>query len=164
MVVFTCGACGDTVKKPKVAQHYQTKCTNCWVLTCMDCGKDFEGEAYQSHTRCAGWPDEAWVHMFCLMEVFKSHLSERVREGVGWLTNGWPEPADCHRSCISEAEKYQGDLFQGTKNAVSKGAAKQEKWLEVSVDMMYARPGDKGQIFIVQSLTVATAFLMWRRR
>eukprot|EP00911_Craspedida_sp_UC1_P002522 UC1_evm1s1873 len=49
----------------------------------MDCGKDFEGDAYKSHT-----------------------------------------------SCISEAQKYQGSLFQGVRNSVSKGAAKQERWVE----------------------------------
>lgn len=40
------------------------KCRSCWVLTCVDCSKDFKGEEYRTHT-----------------------------------------------SCISEAEKYQGNTF-----------------------------------------------------
>ena len=65
MVTFTCDACQDSVKKPKVEQHRQ-RCRNCWYLSCVDCSKTFEGDAYKQHT-----------------------------------------------SCISEAEKYQGHLYQG---------------------------------------------------
>jgi hypothetical protein len=27
-------------------------CLACWVLTCVDCSKDFEGEAFRAHTSC----------------------------------------------------------------------------------------------------------------
>ncbi len=54
MVVFCCNACGESVKKNKVQQHYEQKCRSCHVLSCMDCGKDFVGEEYQSHTRFVG--------------------------------------------------------------------------------------------------------------
>jgi len=52
MVSFTCNACGQTVKKAKVEKHYQTECRDCTVLSCLDCGKDFYGDEYASHTSC----------------------------------------------------------------------------------------------------------------
>lgn len=52
MVVFTCNTCGESVKKTAVEKHYMTKCRNCEVLSCMDCGKDFHGDAYKEHTSC----------------------------------------------------------------------------------------------------------------
>lgn len=52
MVVFICNACGNSIKKNKVEKHYQTECPDCSVLSCIDCGKDFVGDAYQQHTSC----------------------------------------------------------------------------------------------------------------
>ena len=52
MVSFTCNVCGQTVKKSKVEKHYQTECRDCTVLSCLDCGKDFYGDDYASHTSC----------------------------------------------------------------------------------------------------------------
>lgn len=40
MVVFTCNACGEAVKKAQVEKHVNI-CRNCQCLSCMDCGKDF---------------------------------------------------------------------------------------------------------------------------
>ena len=51
MVSFTCQACQETVKKNKVDAHCR-KCRACWVLTCLDCNKDFAGEAFREHVRC----------------------------------------------------------------------------------------------------------------
>uniref|UniRef100_G3MLN0 Uncharacterized protein n=1 Tax=Amblyomma maculatum TaxID=34609 RepID=G3MLN0_AMBMU len=52
MVVFTCNACGDSLKKNQVEKHYYTKCRSCNVLTCIDCNKDFWGDAYKEHIKC----------------------------------------------------------------------------------------------------------------
>lgn len=52
MVVFTCNACGDSLKKNQVEKHYMTVCRRCEVLSCVDCGKDFWGDEYQKHTKC----------------------------------------------------------------------------------------------------------------
>uniref|UniRef100_A0A8C8S2J0 Ly1 antibody reactive n=1 Tax=Pelusios castaneus TaxID=367368 RepID=A0A8C8S2J0_9SAUR len=51
MVVFTCSACGESVKKGQVEKHVNI-CRNCQCLSCMDCGKDFWGEDYKSHVKC----------------------------------------------------------------------------------------------------------------
>lgn len=83
MVSFTCDACGNTVRKNQVEKHYQTKCRSCSVLSCIDCGVDFPGDTYVTHT-----------------------------------------------SCITEAEKYQGNLYQA-KDKENKGQAKQKEWLKV---------------------------------
>jgi len=52
MVYFTCGTCGEQVKKPQVEKHYTQKCRNCNLLTCIDCLKDFYGDEYKSHNQC----------------------------------------------------------------------------------------------------------------
>ncbi|XP_033757472.1 cell growth-regulating nucleolar protein-like [Pecten maximus] len=52
MVVFTCNACGDSLKKNQVESHYLGKCRRCEVVSCVDCGKDFWGNDYQNHTKC----------------------------------------------------------------------------------------------------------------
>ncbi len=52
MVFFTCNACGSSVKKNQVEKHWQNECPNCEILSCIDCGKDFHGDEYASHTKC----------------------------------------------------------------------------------------------------------------
>jgi len=52
MVYFTCGTCGEQIKKPQVEKHYTQKCRNCTMLTCIDCLKDFYGDEYKKHNQC----------------------------------------------------------------------------------------------------------------
>jgi len=40
------------LKKPMVEKHYTQKCRACYVLTCIDCLKDFEGDDYKTHNTC----------------------------------------------------------------------------------------------------------------
>ncbi|XP_066429380.1 cell growth-regulating nucleolar protein isoform X2 [Eleutherodactylus coqui] len=51
MVVFTCNACGESLKKGQVEKHLAI-CRNCQCLSCIDCGKDFWGEDYKTHLKC----------------------------------------------------------------------------------------------------------------
>ncbi|NWU56215.1 LYAR protein, partial [Dromas ardeola] len=51
MVVFTCNACGESVKKAQVEKHVNI-CRSCQCLSCMDCGKDFWGDDYKEHVKC----------------------------------------------------------------------------------------------------------------
>ena len=82
MVSFICDACGNTVKKTQVEKHYTTVCRGCSVLSCLDCGVNFPGDAYLAHT-----------------------------------------------SCVTEAEKYQGNLYQA-RDKENKGEVKQKEWLK----------------------------------
>ncbi|XP_034478925.1 uncharacterized protein C16C10.8 [Drosophila innubila] len=53
MVFFTCNICGESVKKPAVEKHYQTRCRGKTKnVSCMDCLKDFYEEEYVAHTKC----------------------------------------------------------------------------------------------------------------
>lgn len=52
MVVFSCGQCGEALKKAQVEKHYQTRCRKNNVFSCIDCGKDFWGTDYEQHTKC----------------------------------------------------------------------------------------------------------------
>ena len=51
MVFFICDACGESVKRGMVQKHV-AKCRSCWVLSCVDCLKTFEGDAYLTHMAC----------------------------------------------------------------------------------------------------------------
>ncbi|NXC39090.1 LYAR protein, partial [Penelope pileata] len=51
MVVFTCSACGESVKKAQVEKHVNV-CSRCECLSCMDCGRDFWGDDYKDHVKC----------------------------------------------------------------------------------------------------------------
>eukprot|EP01066_Platyproteum_vivax_P016658 Platyproteum_vivax@DN7193_c0_g1_i2.p1 len=60
MVSFTCDACQDVVKKPKVENHCATKCRNAWVFTCVDCSVAFQGYEYQKHDSCITETQKYW--------------------------------------------------------------------------------------------------------
>lgn len=64
MVSFICDACGNTVKKTQVEKHYTTVCRNCSVLSCLDCGVDFPGDAYLAHTSCVTEAEKYQGHLF----------------------------------------------------------------------------------------------------
>ena len=64
MVSFTCDACGQTVRKNQVEKHYQNQCRSCSVLSCIDCGKDFPGDAYKSHTSCISEAEKYQGHLY----------------------------------------------------------------------------------------------------
>jgi len=51
MVYFSCGACGEPLKKPQVEKHL-FKCRGCVTLSCLDCMKDFHGDEYKTHNQC----------------------------------------------------------------------------------------------------------------
>mmetsp|Transcript_38348 Transcript_38348/g.80574 ORF Transcript_38348/g.80574 Transcript_38348/m.80574 type:complete len:346 (-) Transcript_38348:395-1432(-) len=51
MVFFICEVCNESLKKNKVETHSNT-CRNCWIFSCLDCGKHFEGQDYRAHTSC----------------------------------------------------------------------------------------------------------------
>lgn len=52
MVFFTCGQCGEALKKAQVEKHFMTRCRQNNVFSCIDCGKDFWGKDYEQHTKC----------------------------------------------------------------------------------------------------------------
>jgi cell growth-regulating nucleolar protein len=51
MVFFVCETCNESLKKNKVETHSYS-CRNCWVLTCVDCNKQFTGDTYAAHNAC----------------------------------------------------------------------------------------------------------------
>merc|ERR1711931_468869 len=64
MVSFICDACGNTAKKTQVEKHYTTACRNCSVLSCLDCGVDFPGDAYLNHTSCVTEAEKYQGHLY----------------------------------------------------------------------------------------------------
>jgi len=51
MVFFTCGGCGESLKKNRVDKH-AASCRSCAYVTCIDCSKDFWENDYRLHTSC----------------------------------------------------------------------------------------------------------------
>jgi cell growth-regulating nucleolar protein len=47
---FYCDVCGDSIKKPKVAQHCM-QCRNA-TFTCIDCSRPFDQSTVHGHTSC----------------------------------------------------------------------------------------------------------------
>lgn len=50
MVSFSCGCCGDVVKKPKVLSHAKQCGSQCF--SCIDCQVQFTLDSVQGHTQC----------------------------------------------------------------------------------------------------------------
>ncbi|KAI9593284.1 hypothetical protein BDF19DRAFT_415658 [Syncephalis fuscata] len=50
MVSFVCNYCQDTIKKPKLDQHFN-RCPNA-SFSCVDCSTDFYGTEYRTHITC----------------------------------------------------------------------------------------------------------------
>jgi len=80
MVVFECGKCNESVKKPKLEKHLQM--CRAEYVSCIDCNQRFTWDTWAQHT-----------------------------------------------SCISEAQKYQGNLYQAKENS-NKGQVKQDAWTD----------------------------------
>uniref|UniRef100_A0A182T8N4 Uncharacterized protein n=1 Tax=Anopheles maculatus TaxID=74869 RepID=A0A182T8N4_9DIPT len=51
MVFFICNHCGESMKKQVVSNHAY-RCRGQINVSCMDCNKDFYGQAYVAHTTC----------------------------------------------------------------------------------------------------------------
>ena len=49
MVFFSCAACGEQVKKPKMDKHLSFCRTQ--KLSCIDCCVDFDRNTYKSHNK-----------------------------------------------------------------------------------------------------------------
>ena len=83
-------ACAAPVHLSCLRKWYEAR--GDWVtLACMDCGKEFEGEAYKQHV-----------------------------------------------SCMSEAQRYEGKLYQPKEN---KGEAKQQAWTDGVQQRLQSAPG-----------------------
>lgn len=76
MVVFSCNTCGDSLKKSEVEKHYYTKCRNSEVLTCLDCNKDFWGDAYKEHNKCVT-EQERYGGKGFKAQVFKGEVKQQ---------------------------------------------------------------------------------------
>ncbi|KAJ3308978.1 hypothetical protein HDV04_000583 [Boothiomyces sp. JEL0838] len=49
MVSFVCDYCQETIKKPKLDQHYN-RCGS--TFSCIDCSTSFQGQDYKKHNSC----------------------------------------------------------------------------------------------------------------
>jgi len=85
MVVFNCNACGEALKKNQVEKH-TSRCRNCEALSCVDCGKDFWGNDYQSHTKCISEEEKycgkGFVPKVNKGEVKQEQWTEKVQDAI----------------------------------------------------------------------------------
>lgn len=81
-------------------------------FTCNACGQSIKKNRVEKH-----WKSECpRCEVLSCMDCGKDFYGEEYA---------------AHTSCVSEAEKYQGELFKGDKGGSSKGEKKQQEWLEV---------------------------------
>uniref|UniRef100_A0A182WC21 Uncharacterized protein n=1 Tax=Anopheles minimus TaxID=112268 RepID=A0A182WC21_9DIPT len=96
MVFFTCNHCGESLKKQIVANH-AWRCKRDINVSCMDCMKDFIGQAYDAHTVCISEAEkysgkgfvpkvnkgaqkhENWISKVRSIAVRNNHLSPGVK-------------------------------------------------------------------------------------
>jgi len=101
MVVFTCAHCGESLQKPKVEKHYETKCRNRNPdLCCMDCLKDFRGDEYKVHTKCVSEAERYGGKGF----IAKPGQNKGERKQNAWL--------EIVQSVLDENTKLSGTLRQ----------------------------------------------------
>nr|XP_056711591.1 cell growth-regulating nucleolar protein [Euleptes europaea] len=85
MVVFTCNACGESVKKGQVEKHVNM-CRHCEYLSCMDCGKDFWGDDYKSHVKCLSedqkYGGKGYEAKTCKGDVKQQEWIQRIHEVI----------------------------------------------------------------------------------
>ncbi|XP_011877049.1 PREDICTED: cell growth-regulating nucleolar protein [Vollenhovia emeryi] len=110
MVVFTCNHCGDPLKKPKVAVHYQQKCRNAPpFVTCVDCLKDFRGDEYVAHTKCITEAERYNAKDY----VPKPSANKGERKQQEWITivgdllNGTADLSNAERNFLNILSKYE---------------------------------------------------------
>jgi cell growth-regulating nucleolar protein len=99
MVYFTCNHCGESLKKPTVEKHYNTKCrSNQMSLTCVDCHKDFYGNEYDVHTKCISEAERYSGKGY----VAKASLNKGQRKQEAWL--------EIVRSIQAKANTFNGGV------------------------------------------------------
>ncbi|XP_011176394.1 cell growth-regulating nucleolar protein [Solenopsis invicta] len=109
MVVFTCNHCGDSLKKPKVAIHYQMICRNVPFVTCVDCLKDFRNDEYVAHTKCITEAERYGAKDY----VPKPNANKGERKQQEWinvvndLLNGTVELSRAERNFLNLLSKYE---------------------------------------------------------
>jgi len=80
MPVFVCEACNETLKRAKVQAH-AASCRGCWVMSCMDCNRKFEGDDYWEHTSCVTEAERYQGHLY----VHKDNKGDVKQQA--WLSN-----------------------------------------------------------------------------
>lgn len=65
--------CTSAYAIPQVDQHC-FKCRECWFLSCIDCGKRFEGDAYKQHTSCISEAQKYQGHLYKSSQVAVSRF------------------------------------------------------------------------------------------
>ncbi|KYN04290.1 PREDICTED: cell growth-regulating nucleolar protein [Cyphomyrmex costatus] len=109
MVVFTCNHCGDSLRKPKVAIHYQQICRNAPFVTCVDCLKDFRGDEYVAHTKCITEAERYGAKHY----VPKPGANKGERKQQEWinivndLLHGTMELSNAERNFLNTLSKYE---------------------------------------------------------
>ena len=98
---------------------------------CDACGETLKKNKVDQHSwSCKG----CWV--LACMDCGKRFEGEAYKE---------------HVSCMSEAEKYEGKLYQHKEN---KGEAKQRSWTEVVQQRLDAAPGEAQRQAVVHTTSI----------
>uniref|UniRef100_A0A4Y0BFW7 Uncharacterized protein n=1 Tax=Anopheles funestus TaxID=62324 RepID=A0A4Y0BFW7_ANOFN len=80
MVFFICNHCGESLKKQVVLNH-SWRCKRDINVSCMDCQKDFIGQAYDAHTVCISEAEKYSA------KGYVPKLAKGAQKQESWLNN-----------------------------------------------------------------------------
>lgn len=80
MVFFICNHCGESMKKQVVDKH-GFRCKRELNVSCMDCQKDFTGNAYDAHTTCISEVEKYSGKDY----VPKASANKGAKKQQGWI-------------------------------------------------------------------------------
>ncbi|CAD7972064.1 unnamed protein product [Amoebophrya sp. A120] len=83
MVYFICQGCQETLKKPAVKKHLQTRCWGA-SMTCVDCFVCFTGDSWEKHTSCISEEKKFHGALYCEKA---DKLPKGQQKQEGWTAN-----------------------------------------------------------------------------
>ncbi|KAJ8323752.1 hypothetical protein O5D80_007640 [Batrachochytrium dendrobatidis] len=129
MVSFSCEVCQETIKKPKLEQHYY-RCPRAYY-SCVDCSTTFQGTDYRAHTSCIS---EAEKYQKSVYKPPKGKKNQDAASKNTTKISATPNvvKATTTPSLISQIKKTEAETLEKKANSDSEQTTmKQEKSTKV---------------------------------
>ncbi|KAK4470524.1 hypothetical protein MN116_006070 [Schistosoma mekongi] len=110
MVVFVCTQCNVTLKKSGVRNHLQSS-RRCFMVSCVDCHKDFDKFSVSSHCVCISEKEK-----YDKLNYLKSPRDDRNRKQAEWVS----KVENAIQNCQSKRLKLFLQNLKGNVNVPKK--------------------------------------------
>ncbi|KAL1924310.1 uncharacterized protein VTP21DRAFT_7345 [Calcarisporiella thermophila] len=118
MVSFSCDACQDVIKKPKLDQH-RNRCHA--TFTCIDCNTTFQGTEYRTHTQCISEAEKYEK------SLYKGNKKGNKQNGANGKANGVKNTQENTPAAVKQPEPIVSEIEKGLKRKAEKGSEEAEK-------------------------------------